>query len=104
MFFISLSYPAGVSTGTVVGLSALDPSSCDQPYVVGSIIGSFGSNSGVNIVLMGWPCLYQIWKTTFFGELPPSNDTYAPLVTEMQQKDAFIFVSCILFSTMYFYL
>ena len=77
-----------MSTGTVVGLSALNPSY--QPYGLGSIIGSFGSNSGVNIVLMGWPCLYQLWKTTLFGELPSLNDMYAPLVTEMQQKESFV--------------
>ncbi|KAI0240785.1 hypothetical protein LSAT2_008410 [Lamellibrachia satsuma] len=48
-----LSYPVGtskMSTGTVVGLSALNPSY--QPYRLESSIASFWSNSGVNIVLV----------------------------------------------------
>ena len=44
-----------MSTGTIVVLSALDPSSWDRPYGVGCSIG----NRGVRI-LVGWPCLNQL--------------------------------------------
>ena len=63
--FVSLSNPVGaskMSAGTVVGLSPLDPSSCDQPYAMAifSWTASLVRGSAVNIVWVCWPCFYQL--------------------------------------------
>ena len=88
----ALNNPVGamtISTGIVVGLSALDPSSCDQLYAVSFSISGFGSKECNQIVtwrwphfferlhlwevmknvLAGWPCVYQLWNITVVGVL-----------------------------------